>query len=75
MMRKLARLSWTALVLGGGIIASGVALAADRTAEAILTEIESVQMPKLDASKTKRRGLSSRLHRKTGRSDDETVPR
>jgi thiol-disulfide isomerase/thioredoxin len=50
-MTRLARIPWIALVLGGCIISTGAAMAADRSAEAILKELESVETPKLDASK------------------------
>jgi thiol-disulfide isomerase/thioredoxin len=43
---------WMALVLGaGGWVASAVALAADRTADQILKDIDAAAMPKLDRSK------------------------
>jgi thiol-disulfide isomerase/thioredoxin len=50
-MSRLAKISWTALMLGGWVISSGLAMAADRTADAILKDLESVKMPKLDAAK------------------------
>jgi thiol-disulfide isomerase/thioredoxin len=50
-MNRLARISWTALLLGGTIVSTGGAVAADRTAEAILKDLESVQLPKLDAAR------------------------
>ena len=74
-MSRLARLSWTAVVLGGWIIAAGGAVAADRTAEAILKDLESVEMPKLDASKEKRPGLYSRLPWQKRRNRSTNGPR
>jgi len=50
-MNRLAKSSWTVVVLGGWVISAGGALAADRTAETILKDLQSVEMPKLDASK------------------------
>jgi len=50
-MTRLAKISWTALVIGGWIISTGAAVAADRNAEAILKDLESVETPKLDVSK------------------------
>jgi thiol-disulfide isomerase/thioredoxin len=50
-MVKSAKLSWTVVVLGGWMASAGGALASDRTAEAILKDIESVEMPKQDVSR------------------------
>ena len=50
-MSSVAKISWIALVLGGCFIPTGAAAAADRTAEAILKDLESVKLPKLDSSK------------------------
>ncbi len=50
-MSRTAKSSWTAVVLGGWIVSSGGALGADRTADAILKDLESVTMPKQDVSR------------------------
>jgi thiol-disulfide isomerase/thioredoxin len=50
-MRSLAKSAWTAALLGISFIAAGQAVAADRPAEAILKDLDSVEVPKLDASK------------------------
>ncbi len=50
-MRKSAKSAWTVVVLGGWFISAGGALAGDRSAEAILKDIESVEMPKQDVSR------------------------
>ena len=50
-MSTLANAVWTAALMGSCIVAAGEAVAADRTAEAILIDLESVERPKLDASR------------------------
>ena len=50
-MSRFAKVAWTALVIGGSVISTGAAVAADRTAEAIMKDLDAVEMPKLDASK------------------------
>jgi thiol-disulfide isomerase/thioredoxin len=45
------RVVGVAVVLGGWLAASTVALAADRTAEKVLKEIDAVKLPTLDSSK------------------------
>lgn len=50
-MSTIAKSLWTAVVLGSCVVAAGEALAAGRPADAILKDLEAVEMPKLDASK------------------------
>ena len=50
-MNTIAKSLWTAVVLGSCVVAAGEALAAGRPADAILKDLEAVEMPKLDASK------------------------
>ena len=51
-MTRVARGMWTAIVLGVcGWVASSAAVAADRTAEQIIKDIDAAVAPKLDATK------------------------
>jgi thiol-disulfide isomerase/thioredoxin len=50
-MGRVAKTSWTAVVLGASVISAGWAAGDDRKPDAILKDLESVELPKLDASK------------------------
>jgi thiol-disulfide isomerase/thioredoxin len=50
-MARLAKMPWTAVVLGAFLMSAGGAMGDDRTPDAILKDLESVEMPKLDAAK------------------------
>ena len=58
-MSTIAKSLWTAVVLGSCVVAAGEALAAGRPADAILKDLEAVEMPKLDASKRNAPGFRS----------------
>jgi thiol-disulfide isomerase/thioredoxin len=50
-MRKFVRCALVAVVLGGFVGTSGLAIAADRTAADILKELEGLSLPRFDAAK------------------------
>jgi thiol-disulfide isomerase/thioredoxin len=50
-MNTIAKSLWTVVVLGSCVVAAGEALGAGRPADAILKDLEAVEMPKLNASK------------------------
>ena len=64
-MTRFARGMWTAMVLGvGGWVASAEAIAADRTAEQILKDIDAAAVPELDAKKAQDPSYVRRFHAK-----------
>jgi thiol-disulfide isomerase/thioredoxin len=50
-MGRIAKTLWTAVVLGACAVSAGWAMGDDRTPDAILKDLDSVAMPKLDATK------------------------
>jgi thiol-disulfide isomerase/thioredoxin len=50
-MARLAKMPWTAVVLGALLMSAGGAMGDDRTPDAILKDLDSVEMPKPDAAK------------------------
>jgi thiol-disulfide isomerase/thioredoxin len=64
-MSALVKAVGTAVLLGCTFVVAGEALAGDRTADSILTEIETVPIPQLDASKTKDQGYLREIVTKT----------
>jgi thiol-disulfide isomerase/thioredoxin len=64
-MTRFARGMWTAMVLGVcGWVASAEAIAADRTAEQILKDIDAAAAPELDAKKAQDPSFVRRFHAK-----------
>ncbi len=52
-MQRIRKHSWIAMVLGGCLVTATAVLAADRSADEILKELDAVQMPTFDASKSR----------------------
>jgi thiol-disulfide isomerase/thioredoxin len=50
-MSKRVRCPWVVMVLGGWILSAGAALSADRTADEILKELDTVKVPTFDGTK------------------------
>jgi thiol-disulfide isomerase/thioredoxin len=50
-MARLAKMPWTAVVLGAFLMSAGGATGDDRTPDAILKDLDSVEIPKPDAAK------------------------
>jgi thiol-disulfide isomerase/thioredoxin len=50
-MGRVAKTSWTAVVMGACVMSSGWAMGGDRTPDAILSDLDSVEMPKYNGTK------------------------
>jgi hypothetical protein len=49
-MGRVAKTSWTAVVLGACVMSAGWAKGGDRTPDAILKDLDSVEMPRYNGT-------------------------
>jgi hypothetical protein len=62
-MRKIAKRSWTTMLFGFMIAATATAMGADRSAKAILKDIDAIKMPTFDPAKRSEPGYMQTLQR------------